>query len=106
MQKVSKYETAKRPDDQRTLNWNSALTYEGKKRHRRTAGEIDRHYRCPFQTCLKSYGYFQCNLTKNIRSEGSLSQHIKIKHKGEALPAGAAAAMSKPYMGSEQGQDF
>jgi len=39
------------------------------KRHRRTAGEIERHYRCPGERCGKSYG-----------SEGSLNQHIKIKH--------------------------
>jgi hypothetical protein len=29
-----------------------------KKRFRRTATEIDRHYRCPIQECQKSYGYF------------------------------------------------
>ena len=40
-----------------------------KKRFRRTAGEIERHYRCPVETCQKSYG-----------SEGSLNQHIKLKH--------------------------
>ena len=42
---------------------------ERKKRHRRTATEIARHYRCPCDDCPKSYG-----------SEGSLNQHIKIKH--------------------------
>jgi hypothetical protein len=40
-----------------------------KKRFRRTANEIERHYRCPVDTCQRSYG-----------SEGSLNQHIKIKH--------------------------
>ena len=40
-----------------------------KKRFRRTAGEIERHYRCNVETCQKSYG-----------SEGSLNQHIKLKH--------------------------
>jgi hypothetical protein len=40
-----------------------------KKRFRRTANEIERHYRCPIDTCQRSYG-----------SEGSLNQHIKIKH--------------------------
>jgi len=40
-----------------------------KKRNRRSASQIDRHYRCPEQTCAKTYG-----------SEGSLYQHIKIKH--------------------------
>jgi len=42
---------------------------EKKKRSRRTASEIDRHYRCPIEICQKSYG-----------SEGSLNQHIKLKH--------------------------
>jgi hypothetical protein len=39
------------------------------KRHRRTALEIERHYQCPAKTCGKTYG-----------SEGSLNQHVKIKH--------------------------
>ena len=42
---------------------------EKKKRHRRTATEIARHYKCPISDCPKSYG-----------SEGSLNQHIKLKH--------------------------
>tara|TARA_B110000285_G_C14879603_1_gene493214 strand:+ start:466 stop:651 length:186 start_codon:yes stop_codon:yes gene_type:complete len=42
---------------------------EKKKRHRRTATEIARHYRCPIEGCPKSYG-----------GEGSLNQHIKLKH--------------------------
>lgn len=42
---------------------------ERRKRFRRTAGEIDRHYKCLIENCLKSYG-----------SEGSLNQHIKLKH--------------------------
>ena len=41
-----------------------------RKRHRRTATEIARHYKCPLVgECHKSYG-----------SEGSLNQHIKLKH--------------------------
>lgn len=40
-----------------------------KKRHRRTAGEIERSFACPVKPCQKSYG-----------SEGSLSQHLKLKH--------------------------
>lgn len=40
-----------------------------KKRFRRTADEIERHYRCPVETCQRSYG-----------SEGSLNQHLKLKH--------------------------
>ena len=43
---------------------------ERRKRHRRTATEIARHYKCPLRDeCHKSYG-----------SEGSLNQHIKLKH--------------------------
>jgi|JI10StandDraft_1071094.scaffolds.fasta_scaffold262261_2 hypothetical protein len=38
-------------------------------RTRRTANEIKRHYRCMVDECTKSYG-----------SEGSLNQHIKLKH--------------------------
>ena len=44
-------------------------TEEKKKRMRRTAGEIARHYVCSYEKCQKSYG-----------SEGSLNQHIKLKH--------------------------
>lgn len=39
------------------------------KRHRRTASEISRHYKCSVSDCQKSYG-----------SEGSLNQHIRLKH--------------------------
>mmetsp|Transcript_2450 Transcript_2450/g.2883 ORF Transcript_2450/g.2883 Transcript_2450/m.2883 type:complete len:121 (+) Transcript_2450:86-448(+) len=41
-----------------------------KRRHRRPAHEIRRHYRCPASECKKAYG-----------SEGSLSQHLKLKHR-------------------------
>ena len=40
-----------------------------RKRHRRTATEIQRHYKCPVEGCHKSYG-----------SEGSMNQHMKLKH--------------------------
>jgi len=40
-----------------------------KKRERRKACEIDRHYLCPVEKCGKSYG-----------SEGSMNQHLKNKH--------------------------
>ena len=40
-----------------------------RKRHRRTATEIQRHYQCPVEGCHKSYG-----------SEGSMNQHMKLKH--------------------------
>lgn len=39
------------------------------KRHRRTKSEIQRKYKCSTKGCTKSYG-----------SEGSLNQHIKLKH--------------------------
>jgi len=42
---------------------------ERRKRVRRTANEIARHYVCRVEKCQKSYG-----------SEGSLNQHMKIKH--------------------------
>ena len=45
------------------------ITDERRKRHRRTAQEIHRHYPCPVEECPKSYG-----------SEGSLNQHLKLKH--------------------------
>merc|ERR1711935_1285821 len=41
-----------------------------KRRHRRPAKDIDRHFNCPILKCDKSYG-----------SEGSLNQHIKQKHR-------------------------
>ena len=51
------------------LNMPFEIDNEKKKRHRRTATEIARHYKCPIEDCPKSYG-----------SEGSLNQHIKLKH--------------------------
>jgi hypothetical protein len=47
----------------------SDVTGEKSKRHRRTASEISRHYKCALASCQKSYG-----------SEGSLNQHIRLKH--------------------------
>ena len=47
----------------------SSQNDDRKKRVRRTASEIHRHYRCQVENCQKSYG-----------SEGSLNQHIKLKH--------------------------
>ena len=47
----------------------SSLNEEKSKRHRRSAKDIDRHYRCSVESCKKSYG-----------SEGSLAQHMKLKH--------------------------
>ena len=42
---------------------------ECKKRQRRGAKDIMRLYKCPVDGCSKSYGM-----------EGTLNQHIKIKH--------------------------
>ena len=42
-----------------------------KKHQRRTAGEIDRAFICPYDGCTKYFG-----------SEGSQNLHIKIKHNG------------------------
>ncbi|EGR30119.1 zinc C2H2 type family protein, putative [Ichthyophthirius multifiliis] len=55
--------------EKRQLDTQLSLAEERKKRNRRTAHEIERHYKCPQQQCQKSYG-----------SEGSLAQHIKLKH--------------------------
>ncbi|KAL4432745.1 hypothetical protein ABPG74_011566 [Tetrahymena malaccensis] len=55
--------------EKRQLDTQQSLAEEKKKRHRRAAHEIERHYKCPQETCQKSYG-----------SEGSLAQHIKLKH--------------------------
>ena len=52
-----------------TKNRISMYYSDKKKRHRRTAEEIERMFKCPYAPCTKSYG-----------SEGSLSQHIKLKH--------------------------
>jgi len=32
------------------------IAEEKRKRHRRIAAEISRHYRCPFDECPRSYG--------------------------------------------------
>lgn len=42
---------------------------ERKKRFRRTANEIEKKYTCEAPRCNRSYG-----------SDGSLLQHIKLKH--------------------------
>jgi len=58
-------------DKKESLTPQSSSSFDKKKRHRRNATEIERHYRCPCPPCSKSYG-----------SEGSLNQHIKLKHRG------------------------
>ena len=48
------------------------LRQNSRKKHlRRTAGEIDRTFICPYDGCAKFFG-----------SEGSQNLHIKIKHNG------------------------
>ncbi|KAM3138382.1 hypothetical protein pb186bvf_009468 [Paramecium bursaria] len=42
---------------------------ERKKRLRSLASDIQRDFKCPVNTCQKQYG-----------AEGSLNQHIKLKH--------------------------
>ena len=37
---------------------NTGQLDEKKKRVRRSASEIARHYKCPIEGCSKSYGYF------------------------------------------------
>ena len=46
--------------------------YTNRKRHRRGKNEIKRMFKCGYPNCGKTYG-----------SEGSLNQHIKIKHNGK-----------------------
>lgn len=46
------------------------------KRHRRTAAEIERGFRCPSPSCHKAYG-----------TEGALKMHIRIKHPSMASPS-------------------
>lgn len=48
---------------------NSSSDEMKRKRFRKTAAEINRHFKCPIEVCQKAYG-----------SEGSLNQHIKLKH--------------------------
>ena len=49
------------------------IAEEKRKRHRRTAPEISRHYRCPFEDCPKSYGYTFFSYLYLFSSEGSLN---------------------------------
>ncbi|CAK4632333.1 unnamed protein product [Aphanomyces euteiches] len=49
-------------------------TCEKKKRRRRTAAQIDRKYVCTYAGCKKAYG-----------SEGSLTQHMRLKHRSLTL---------------------
>jgi hypothetical protein len=65
-----------------------AVNLVGKrKRHRRTAHEIDRLHVC--SVCGRSYG-----------SEGSLSQHIKLKHSQQSNALLAALKLKNQQGGS------
>ena len=58
--------------DEKTLEFKDTIRgepSEKKKRSRRGAEEIERKYKCHVHNCEKSYG-----------SEGSLNQHIRLKH--------------------------
>ena len=50
------------------------------KRKRRIASIIERHYNCPLPNCYKAYGYHRYIYINKYRSEGSLNQHLKLKH--------------------------
>jgi hypothetical protein len=63
---LKKYETLVAT---KTLNESALINEEKKRRKRRNASEIERLYRCRAEGCGKSYG-----------SEGTLSQHLKLKH--------------------------
>eukprot|EP00826_Nyctotherus_ovalis_P009958 TRINITY_DN1263_c0_g3_i5.p3 TRINITY_DN1263_c0_g3~~TRINITY_DN1263_c0_g3_i5.p3 ORF type:complete len:100 (-),score=19.73 TRINITY_DN1263_c0_g3_i5:173-472(-) len=67
------YKAQKEPQEAPAPPVTAAPNYSGqyyqRKRYRRTAEEIERRFRCPVENCNKAYG-----------CEGSLNQHIKIKH--------------------------
>ncbi|RHY04997.1 hypothetical protein DYB30_000010 [Aphanomyces astaci] len=50
------------------------MSCEKKKRRRRTAAQIDRKFVCSYAGCKKAYG-----------SEGSLTQHMRLKHRSLTL---------------------
>lgn len=69
-----------------------------KKRIRRTAREIAREFTCPSTTCGKSYG-----------SEGSLHQHMRLKHPDLEIVKNTATLTrlrSIPMTGEEQPEEF
>jgi hypothetical protein len=59
--KLGRLEANKRKHEE-VLNMAFEIDNEKRKRHRRNANEITRHYKCPLSDCPKSYG-----------SEGSLN---------------------------------
>lgn len=66
---LSSSQEPKELDESKTSQPKSKSSCHRCKRPRRAADKILRHFRCPVMNCDKSYG-----------SEGSLYQHIKIKH--------------------------
>ena len=66
---MNRLETNKQKHEE-VLGMPFEIDNEKKKRHRRTATEIARCYKCPIEDCPKSYG-----------GEGALNQHLKLKHK-------------------------
>ncbi|EGG16556.1 Transcription regulatory protein SNF5 [Cavenderia fasciculata] len=59
----------------RRKSTSTVMDHNLKKRHRRTASEIDRSYKCFAPSCSKSYG-----------TEGALKMHFKLKHPGVKIP--------------------
>ncbi|CAG9315096.1 unnamed protein product [Blepharisma stoltei] len=66
-QKIDELAVEKDRFQKRLSNLEESLSNGKKKRHRRTADKIERHYTCPI--CGKSYG-----------SEASVNNHVKLKH--------------------------
>jgi len=65
-----------------------------KSRMRRKAAEIERHYKCPSTTCQKTYG-----------AEGSLMQHIRLKHPDITQDPDWKAKVLKQHEDAEEGGD-
>ena len=79
------------------------LETEKKSRIRRKASEVERHYRCPQASCQKSYGFNHYFISLNyISSEGSLFQHVKLKHPELTEDADWKMKLHKPE--NEEGQ--
>eukprot|EP01133_Synstelium_polycarpum_P018138 gene18138-21681_t len=69
------YQSDDKFDGSRRRKSTTMLDPNVKKRHRRTASEIDRSFKCYLLSCNKSYG-----------TEGALKMHIKLKHPGAKIP--------------------
>lgn len=55
LNKLSSFHIKKKVNENQIISFQN--TEDKKKRHRRVATEIDRHYKCPFEVCQKSYGF-------------------------------------------------